>query len=124
MKGVFMKFAVTIVLALFAAVAVADNIIVATLDAPDTYITGLGYGNGSLWAVNSGEEYGYELDPTTGAVLNSWPLTETGTKRASGCTFANNTFYVSAGALPNLTLSYCYKYSDTGVYSGSFSLDC
>ncbi|PIE51269.1 hypothetical protein CSA37_12735 [Candidatus Fermentibacteria bacterium] len=119
-----MKILVTLLFMVFASLAVADVSIVATIDAPDTLITGLGYGNGSLWAVNSGDEIAYQLDPGTGSVLNSWTLTQPGAKKVSGCTFANSTLYVCAGNLPNLTASYCYKYTTSGTYSGSFSLDC
>ncbi len=119
-----MKFAVTIVsLFLFAGICMADYQIVATFDAPDTNISGLGYGNGSLWAVDGVTEYAYEIDPATGNVQNSWYCANS-TKLPSGLTFANNTVYISMGNPPSLTLSYCYRYSTSGVYLGQFSLDC
>ncbi len=119
-----MKIAVTIVsLFLFAGICMADYQIVATFDAPDTNISGLGYGNGSLWAVDGVTEYAYEIDPATGTVQNSWYCANS-TKVPSGMTFANNTVYISMGNPPSLTLSYCYRYNTSGVYLGQFSLDC
>ncbi len=118
-----MKFAVTFIfLFLFSGIAFAEYSIVSTIDAPDTNISGLGYGNGSLWAIDMVTEYAYELD-LSGAVLNSW-YCENGTKVPSGLTFANNTVYISMGNTPNLTISYCYRYNDSGDYQGQFSLDC
>ena len=119
-----MKFAVILFsLFMFASICVADYQIVSTIDAPDTNISGLGYGNGSLWAVDGVTEYAYELDPATGAVQNSW-YCNNGTKITSGLTFANNTVYIAMGAQPSLTYSYCYRYNTSGVYLGQFSLDC
>ncbi len=112
-----------VILLMFSGVAVADYQIVSTIDAPDTNISGLGFGNGSLWAVDGTTEYAYEVDPATGAVINSWYIENT-TRIPTGCTFANNTLYIACGNPPNLTLSYCYKYTSAGAYSGMFSLDC
>ncbi len=120
-----MKFALILFsLLLFTGLSMADYQIVATIDAPDTNISGLGFGNGALWAVDEVTEFAYKLDPATGAVELSWYLAANGTKVPSGLTFANNTVYISSGAPPNLTSSYCYKYNDQGIYQSSFSLDC
>ncbi len=120
-----MKFAVTIVsLFLLAGTSLADYQIVSTIDAPDTNISGLGFGNGSLWAVDCVTEFAYEVDPTTGSVLNSWYCAANGTRKPSGLTFANNTVYITGGAPPNLTDSWCYKYNTSGSYTGMFDLDC
>ena len=102
----------------------ADYAVVATIDAPDTNISGLGFGNGALWAVDGVTEYAYKLDPATGTVELNWYLAENTTKVPSGLTFANNTVYIACGVSPNLTSSYCFKYDDQGVYQASFSLDC
>ena len=110
---------------LFASLSLADYQVVQTLDAPDTNIAGLGYGNGSLWAVDIVTEFAYEVDPATGSVSNSWYLAEPGTKIATGAvTFANNTVYIAAGVGSTSTSTYCYKYTAAGAYSGNFSMDC
>lgn len=116
-------FAGTVILLMFSGAAMADYQIVSTIDAPDTNISGLGFGDGSLWAVDGTTEYAYEVDPATGAVLNSWYI-ENLSRVPSGCTFANGTVYIACGTPPSLTTSYCYKYSSDGTYSGMFSLDC
>ncbi len=102
----------------------ADPVVVRTLDAPDTNITGLGYGNGFLWAVDQVTEMVYILNPETGAVLDSWEVLENGTKHPTGLTFMNNTVYVASaeGTLNNA--AYCDMYSDTGAYISGFDLDC
>ncbi len=120
-----MKFSLILFfLFVFVGLSMADYAIVATIDAPDTNISGLGFGNGALWAVDEVTEFAYKLDPATGAVELSWFLAANGTKVPAGLTFANNTVYISCGAPPNLTSSYCYKYSDLGAYQSMFSLDC
>ncbi|MCK5132276.1 MAG: hypothetical protein KAR40_09025 [Candidatus Sabulitectum sp.] len=119
-----MKFAVILFsLFLFAGVSVAGYQIVSTIDAPDTNISGLGFGNGSLWAVDGVTEFAYKIDPTTGTVQNSW-FCANGTKKPSGLTFANNAVYIAMGNPPTLTYSYCYRYNTSGNYLGQFSLDC
>lgn len=123
-KGVFMKFAVILFsLFLFAGISMGDYQIVSTIDAPDTNISGLGFGNGSLWAVDGVTEFAYKVDPTTGTVQNTW-FCSNGSKVPSGLTFANSTVYIAMGNTPNLTLSYCYRYNTSGDYLGQFSLDC
>ncbi len=107
----------------FACISFADYEIVATIDAPDTNISGLGFGNGSLWAVDEVTEFAYEIDPTSGSVENSWYCAN-GTKKPSGLTFVNNTVYIIMGVTPNFTGSYCYRYNASGDYQGQFSLDC
>ena len=105
-------------------ICTGDPQVVLSFDAPDTNISGLGYGAGSLWAVDKTTEMIYRLDPADGSVEDSWYIAANGTKVPAGLAFAGNTIYVTGGNLPNLTLSYCYRYSTTGVYQGSFSLDC
>lgn len=119
MKGLAYLLTVVIV-----CICTGDPQIELTFDAPGTNISGLGYGAGSLWAVDKITEYVYRLDPSDGNVENSWYLTANGTKVPAGLTFANNTIYVTGGTYPNLTLSYCYRYNTSGTYLGSFSLDC
>lgn len=119
-----MRFTVSIIsLLLFTGISMADYQIVSTIDAPDTNISGLGFGNGSLWAVDGVTEFAYQVDPATGAIQNSW-FCENTTRIPSGLTFANNNVYIAMGNMPNLTYSYCYRYDTSGGYLGMFSLDC
>ena len=107
----------------FASTCFADYEIVATIDAPDTNISGLGFGNGSLWAVDEVTEFAYEIDPTTGSVETSWYCSN-GTKKPSGLAFENNTIFIIMGLTPNFTSCYCYTYNTSGDYQSQFSLDC
>lgn len=59
------------VIALLPAVCTAASV-VRTLDAPDTNISGLAWGEGSLWALDESSCYAYELDPETGEVQESF----------------------------------------------------
>lgn len=97
--------------------------IVHTIDAPDTGISGLGYGNGSLWMVDGTTEYAYQVDPATGTVQNSWYCANS-TKVPTGVTFANNTVYIAMVTPGTGTYGYCYRYSTGGAYISMFSLDC
>lgn len=101
----------------------AEPVVDRTLDAPDGNITGLGFGDGSLWAVDKLSETVYRLDPVSGAVSLSWVVTETGTKIPTGCTFLNNYVYVCAGTSTG-TAAYGYRYNTSGSYMSYFSLDC
>jgi hypothetical protein len=106
-----------------AAVSFADPAIIHTIDAPDTGISGLGYGNGSLWMVDGTTEYAYQVDPADGTVQSSWYCANT-TKVPTGVTFANNTVYIAMVNPPGGTAGYCYRYSTSGSLLSSFSLDC
>ncbi len=119
MKGIAYLLTVVIV-----CICTGDPQIELTFDAPSANISGLGYGAGSLWAVDKSTEYVYRLDPSDGTVENSWYLAANGSKVPAGLTFANNTIYVTGGTYPTLTYSYCYRYNTSGTYLGSFSLDC
>ncbi|MEA3266702.1 MAG: hypothetical protein U9P42_07145 [Candidatus Fermentibacteria bacterium] len=120
-----MKHAVTLfLLFVVAGISLADYQIIATIDAPDTNISGLGYGNGSLWAVDQVTEFAYQVNPVSGAVQNVWFCAENTTRKPSGLTFANNTVYIAAGATSALTDPWCYRYNTSGTYLGCFDLDC
>ena len=96
--------------------------VVHTIDAPDTGVSGLGYGNGSLWAVDGTTEYAYEVDPSDGTVLESW-FCESSTRSPSGLTFAGDEVYIIM-AYASGNSPYCYRYDQTGSFQASFDLDC
>lgn len=102
----------------------AESQVVLTLDAPDTQITGLGFGAGDLWAVDGISEYVYRLDPTTGAVEDSWYCSNNGTRVPTGLTFANNNVYVAAAQPGSYNDPYCYIYTQSGTAVSTFDLDC
>ena len=118
-----MKIVLLLVLPLLVAVCVSDPVLDRTLTAPDGNITGLGYGEGYLWALDKTSKTIYKLDPLTGSVENSWVCTQTGTKIPTGLTYLNNYVYVCAGTATG-TATYGYRYTSAGVYTSSFSMDC
>lgn len=122
-KGIFMKYLIIFSLFLFCSISMADYQIISTIDAPDTNISGLGFGDGSLWAVDRVSEYAYRVHPATGSVQGSWYCSNS-TRVPSGLTFANGRIYIAMGYTPNLTMAYCYTYSPAGMYLEQFSLDC
>ncbi len=118
-----MKFALLLVLPLIAAVCLSEPVLDRTLTAPDGNITGLGYGEGYLWALDKTSETVYKLDPITGSVENSWVCTQTSTKIPTGLTYLNGSVYICAGTAAG-TLAYGFRYTSAGVYTSSFSMDC
>lgn len=106
-----------------AAVCLAQPQIVHTIDAPDTGISGLGYGDGSLWAVDGTTEYAYEIDPSDGTVLESW-YCENSSRVPSGLTFAGGDVYIIMAYQSSGSSPYCYRYDQSGGFESSFDLDC
>jgi hypothetical protein len=104
-------------------VCMADPVVDRTLTAPDGDITGLGWGDGYLWAIDKTSETIYKLDPTTGSVQDSWEVTQTGSRIPTGLTYLNGYVYVCAGTATG-TSAYAYRYSSSGSYVSYFSLDC
>jgi len=102
----------------------ADPVIDLTLSAPDSNITGLGYGQGYLWALDRNSKTVYKLNPSNGAVVDSWVCTQVGSRTPTGLTQCNDYVYVAAAMLPNFTNPYCYRYSTSGTFVSSFDLDC
>lgn len=97
--------------------------VVQTLDAPDSNISGLGYGNGSLWAVDDTSEYVYALNPATGAVSISWYI-DNESRVPSGCTFTAGKVYIACGVPPDRLNSKGYIYNPRGTYYGYFGMGC
>ena len=104
-------------------ICLAQPQVVHTIDAPDTGISGLGFGDGSLWAVDGTTEFAYEVDPSDGTVLQSW-FCENSSKVPTGLTYAGGKVYIAMATPPDGTYAYAYRYSSTGSYEAMFSLDC
>ncbi len=100
--------------------AVFGATVVQTIDAPDTGITGLGYGSGSLWAADGTTSWIYELDPSDGSVLSSFYF-DYGTP--GGMTLCGSTLHIlRADAGGNY--GYVYKFSSSGTFEGSYDSTC
>ncbi|PIE51271.1 hypothetical protein CSA37_12745 [Candidatus Fermentibacteria bacterium] len=107
---------VIIVLILVATVASAHSV-VATIDAPDTNISGLAWGDGSLWAMDALTDMVFQLDPATGAVQNSFYFNHQVNVTPTGLAYSASLDMVYCGGWYN-TNGYIYKYTSSGEYKG------
>jgi hypothetical protein len=96
--------------------------IVQTFDAPDTGITGLGYGGGSLWTIDGTTQYMYQINPSNGSVVNSWYVTSIYNDDPFGLTYANNSLYISM--VNGATSGKIYQYSTSGAFMNDFDAYC
>jgi len=119
-----MKIFIVLLLMIAVSAVFADPVVDLTLTAPDGNITGLGYGQGYLWALDQSSKTVYKLNPANGAVVDSWVCTQTGSRTPTGLTQCSNYVYVAAAMAPNFTNPYCYRYSTAGTYTSTFDLDC
>jgi len=108
-----------LLLALVPAVALGASV-VKTIDAPDTGISGLAWGAGSLWAADGGTGNIYELDPSDGTVLSSF-YCNTGTP--SGLAYMGGNLH-ALNAESGTYYGYVYKYSESGGYQGAYDSTC
>ena len=111
-------------LLLFPAFALAATV-VETFDAPDTGITGLAYGDGSLWAVDGTTQYIYEIDPADGSVESSFYVTDqtaTYNPVPGGLAYGNGNIFVPMYS----TTQYgkFYRYDTTGSLVNVFDAYC
>jgi outer membrane protein assembly factor BamB len=107
---------VVLLFLIFAAAASAKGI-VSTIDAPDTNISGLAWGNGSLWAVDAVTDYVYELDPATGTVISSFYFNHTTTIVPTGLAYSEGQNMLYCGGWYGTT-GYVFKYNPDGTYQG------
>jgi len=104
-------------LALLFVLPVSAQVVVQTLDAPDTNISGLAFGAGSGWAFDNVTGWLYQFDTSTGAVQSSWFMDLAGAQ-ARGLGFGNNQIYLV------LSSGYVNIYSTSGSFVGTFSALC
>ena len=107
---------VMVVLLVIAAIASAKAI-VRTLDAPDTNISGLAWGDGSLWALDAVTDSVFELDPETGEILSSFHFQHTTNIVPTGLAYSETQNMVLCGGQYQTT-GYVFKYTPTGTYLG------
>lgn len=101
---------------------VSAKSIVLTLDAPDTNISGLAWGDGRLWAVDEMTDYVYSVDPGTGAVESSFYVAHASSYFPTGLAYSEDHTLVLVGLWNNGTTGYVYKYTPTGTFSGSVDM--
>ncbi|MCD4774463.1 MAG: hypothetical protein K8S15_00250 [Candidatus Aegiribacteria sp.] len=119
-----MKFVTVLLLIITVPACFSDPVIDLTLTAPDGDITGLGFGEGHLWAVDQNSNYIYKLNPSNGDVVDSWLCSQVGSRTPTGLTCCSSYIFIAAAIAPNYTSAYCYRYSSSGTYLSSFDLDC
>ncbi len=91
-----------------------------TFDAPAGMVTGLGWEDGSLWAVDSNLDRVYELDPGSGEVIGSFDMSPYSGQYPTGLAVENGIVYV--GTWNGGTTGYVYKYDTEGDYLGVVSM--
>lgn len=96
--------------------------IVQTIDAPDTNITGLAWGDGKLWAVDETTDYVYSVNPATGAVESTFFVDHAASIFPTGLAYSESQTMVLVGLWDNATTGYVYKYTPTGTFSGSVDM--
>lgn len=112
---------VIISLLLISSIVFAKSIVL-TLDAPAGDISGLAWGNDMLWAVDQETDTVYSIDPTSGIVENSFYVSHSSVYFPTGLAFSENYNYVCVGLWNGYTTGYVYKYTTTGIFSGSVSM--
>jgi hypothetical protein len=104
-------------LALLLVLPVSAQVVVQTLDAPDTNISGIAFGAGCMWAVDGVTNNLYKLDPATGSVLASWYIPNS-TDHPTGLGFGSDQLFVGMGS------DSVYIYTTGGAYVSQFSAIC
>jgi len=108
---------------LFVALSVVlGKSVVLTLDAPDTNISGLAWGDGKLWAVDETTDYVYSIDPVSGDVESSFYLDHPSVYFPTGLAYSETHSLVLVGLWNNSTTGYVYKYTPDGTFSGSVDM--
>lgn len=113
-----MRIAIILTIILFV-IAPAKSI-VQTFDSPTGDISGLGWGDGNLWATDAFTKEIYRIDPVTGDVLNSFPTIITAAYEATGLAVENGIVYI--GAWNNTDNAYVYKYDYSGTLTGAVGM--
>jgi hypothetical protein len=117
-----MKVVLLFLFSVFLFANAADVVVI--FDLPSDDITGLAYGNGSLWAVDSDSHTLYELDPSDGTILSQFNVSVAASHEITGLAFYNNILYVGENYPGGTSSGYVYKYTTTGVFQGSVDVVC
>lgn len=107
-----------VMILMLALVAVASaKAIISTIDAPDTNISGLAWGNGYLWAMDSVSDYVFQMDPATGAVLSSFYFSHPVQQLPTGLGYSETQNKIYLGSWFSTT-GYVYICSPDGTVTG------
>ena len=106
-----------ILLMMVLAAAASAKAIISTIDAPDTNISGLAWGDNCLWAMDAVTDFVYQLDPATGAVQSSFYFPHATNIVPTGLAYSDNLDMLYLGGWYSTT-GYVYKYTTAGAYQG------
>ncbi len=106
---------------LIIATAASAKWITSTIDSPDGDISGLAWGDGHLWAMDSVSDSVYKLDPATGDIISSFYFNHAATTVPTGLAYSENHNMVLCGGW-YISNGYVYKYSPTGSYLGMVNM--
>ncbi|MCD4700909.1 MAG: hypothetical protein K8S24_03535 [Candidatus Aegiribacteria sp.] len=98
------------------------NVILDTLESPGESITGLAWGDGFLWAVDSSLDRIFRIDTTTGEIIDSFKCSTPSSFTATGLAFSEEHNLILLGLWNHSSNAYVYFYSPGGEYIGSVSM--
>ncbi len=93
-----------------------------TIVSPGDAISGLAWGAGLLWAVDASSNTIYSINTSTGDIVESFPLSHSGSLRATGLAFSEEHDILLVGFWDYGTTGYVYQYTPDGLYKGSTSM--
>lgn len=104
-----------LVLIMVLAALVSAKSIVQTLDAPDTGLSGLAWGNGNLWTLSANTRQIRQVNPANGAVISSFYFDYTESMTPTGLAYCPNNNRVLAGIWQG-TNAWVYQYQPDGTF--------
>lgn len=103
--------------------ALQTGTVTGNIPSPGTSITGLAWGGGSLWAVDSATETVFRIDPVMAEVVSSFPCEmPSSSYRITGLAYSASHDMVMVGLWDYGYNGYVYQYTPLGDYTGSMSM--
>ncbi|MBN2586308.1 MAG: hypothetical protein JXA64_08435 [Candidatus Fermentibacteraceae bacterium] len=98
------------------------GVITDCLPSPGETVTGLAFGGGWLWAVDSSTRTVFRMDPATGEVDGSFPCSLPNSYRTTGLAYSSENAMILVGLWDYGYNGYVYQYSLSGELIGSMSM--
>lgn len=105
---------VLLLLLIVTGMAFAQSIVL-TLDAPDTNISGLAWGNDNLWALDATTRFVHQFSPTTGDIISTFYFDYTEAMNPTGLAYSEALNRVLPGGWLGTT-GYVYQYTPEGTF--------
>ena len=90
-----------------------------TIESPGENVTGLAWGDGYLWAVDSSLDRIFRINTTTGEIADSFKCGTPASFSATGLAFSEEHDMILLGLWNRSNNGYVYYYSPEGEYIGS-----